>query len=206
MHRPAQADRRADGPRRSHLRVLVTLCMVDQDLPHQIGRDSEEVRPVVGVRVSLVDKPQISFIDECRRLQSMSSSLPAEICGRKAAQFGVQERYQLIQRRSVAIAPGKEQTRRLARSGFWRHDTRTRRNYTPPRVSGIRNRPRGMDCMPRFVTIAAVSTWTFPCSPNWTSSPFREPHCRSRLRRQGSQCRRGRFSRRRLRPQTCQGI
>jgi hypothetical protein len=61
----------------------MTLRAIDQNLAHQIGRNPEELGTVVALHVSLVDQPEISFIDERGRLQGMTGSLAAEMSGRQ---------------------------------------------------------------------------------------------------------------------------
>lgn len=50
------------------LTCLMTARMVNQDLSHNPGGDSEEMRPAVPFRRALVYQPEIGFMDKRRGL------------------------------------------------------------------------------------------------------------------------------------------
>jgi hypothetical protein len=53
----------------------------------------------------LLDQPQVSFIDERRCLQHVARLLAPHMLVRHTMQRGIDKRYQLIERRLIAIAP-----------------------------------------------------------------------------------------------------
>jgi hypothetical protein len=77
--------------------------MIDQDAAHHFCCHSEEVRPVCP-RDSLVDKPQVGFMDESGSLQRVIGAFAVEVAISEAAKFVVNERKQLVQRFLIAVA------------------------------------------------------------------------------------------------------
>jgi len=84
-------------------RSLVTLAgivgprMIDEDLPHDLRRHAEEVRPACVIRLMLFDQTGIRFVHERGRLQCMVLTFVVEIAASQPLQFGVQERDQAVE-------------------------------------------------------------------------------------------------------------
>jgi len=53
--------------------------VIDEDAPHQLGGDAEELRAILPVGLMLVDQAQVRLVDQRRRLQSMIGSLAAQV-------------------------------------------------------------------------------------------------------------------------------
>src|SRR5262249_28144780 len=88
---------------------VVLARVIDQYATHQLRREAEEMRAVLQLQTFPLDHPQIGFIDERRRLQSMRSRFLAEIAPGQAAQLSLHQRRQLLQRSAIPVAPGNKQ-------------------------------------------------------------------------------------------------
>jgi len=53
--------------------------MVDENLAHQAGSDSEKVRSILGIEGPLVEHPQIGFVDQRRALQGVAGAFPHQV-------------------------------------------------------------------------------------------------------------------------------
>ena len=108
----ADAIRRADGkPQRlsSPFRGAAFSRVVDKDVAHHLCRHAKELRAVAEARGLLVYKSQVDFIYERSGLKRVIGSLASQVFLRKAAQFAVDQRHQLIERRLIAMGPSSEQ-------------------------------------------------------------------------------------------------
>jgi hypothetical protein len=94
--------------------------VVDEDAAHDLRGDGVEVRAALppGLRAVLPGEPQVRLVDERRRLERVARPLAAHLPARDAAQLGVDERGQPVERRGVAPAPVREQLRDLLRRNF----------------------------------------------------------------------------------------
>ena len=72
---------------------MTTLCgvltprVIDQELSHDVGGHTNEVRSALPVRHSLRDHPKVSFMNESGWLQGRSVALVAEISASLFSQF-----------------------------------------------------------------------------------------------------------------------
>ncbi len=66
---------------------------------------------VLPLHVALVHQPEVSFVNQCRALQSMIGALPAQVPARQTPQFAINERRQVLERLLIALAPVDEQPR-----------------------------------------------------------------------------------------------
>jgi hypothetical protein len=46
-------------------------CMIHENAPHHLRRDTEKLRPILPGDAVLIDQPQVRFVNECGRLQGM---------------------------------------------------------------------------------------------------------------------------------------
>lgn len=53
--------------------------VIHQDSSHQLRRHAKKMRSILPVNPALVDKPQVSLVDEGGRLKSMLTSLLAHV-------------------------------------------------------------------------------------------------------------------------------
>ena len=65
--------------------------IVNQDLPHQLGGDRKEVSSILDAQV-LPSQAHVSFVYQCRALQSMVGTFPIEVILSEPAQLIVDER------------------------------------------------------------------------------------------------------------------
>jgi hypothetical protein len=94
---------------------------IDEDLPHQPGRDRKEVRSARRRHAIRRHESQEDFVHEGRRLQGVSSRLSFEMTPRHAPQFVVDQRHQTVERRRVSLVPGRQQAGYVGRAGVVRH-------------------------------------------------------------------------------------
>ena len=67
-----------------------------------------------------VDEPQVRFVDQRRRLETMVGALLRHAPPRDLVQFAVHERHELLEGGLVTAAPRQQQARNLSR--WCRHD------------------------------------------------------------------------------------
>ena len=79
--------------------------MVDENPSHRLGRDPEEVGPVLPFHRPLVDELEEGLVDERRRLQGVVRALLSHVAGRELPQLAMDLRHQPVERLLLAIAP-----------------------------------------------------------------------------------------------------
>ena len=84
---------------------------VDEDPSHDTGRGPEEVSPTLPLRLSLIDESDVGLVHEGRCLQRMTCRFTTHVRSRQTSEFVVEERYELVERFSPAVAGGDEQLR-----------------------------------------------------------------------------------------------
>jgi hypothetical protein len=84
---------------------------VDQDAPHELGRDGEEVRAVVPVDPAGVDQPHVGFADEGRRLERVPRALAPHVVVGQAVQLVVHQGDQPVECGRVTPTPRLQQLR-----------------------------------------------------------------------------------------------
>jgi len=79
--------------------------LIDEDLPHEEGRDAEEVGAAFPVGQFLGDQARVGFVDEGGGLEGGHVALAAEVTVGQTVQFLVDERCQEIEGGFVAALP-----------------------------------------------------------------------------------------------------
>ena len=87
--------------------------MVDQDAPHQLGGNAEEVSAILPGHPLLADQPHVGFVDERRGLKRVPRALIAHVGGGDPAQLVVHERRQLLESIAISAAPLLQKGRHL---------------------------------------------------------------------------------------------
>jgi len=82
--------------------------VIDQHLPHQPGGDRQEVRAVVGFERSLVNQPEIRFVDQSGALQCMTGTFTPQLASRDVAQLLINKRDQALEGFLVSRPPTNE--------------------------------------------------------------------------------------------------
>jgi TonB family protein len=82
--------------------------VVDEYLPHEAGRDREEMDPVVE-RQGLSRQAKVGLVDEIARSQRVSGPLAPDVALGQATELVVHEGQELIERRRVSAAPPPQQ-------------------------------------------------------------------------------------------------
>ena len=101
--------------------------MIDEDPAHQLSGDSEEVGPILPLRLSLIHKLEVELIDECRCLQSMSGAFASHVIAGQPSQLGFDIGKQTIEGRSIVEVRTNRQGLRETPgrvSRAWAHWTR----------------------------------------------------------------------------------
>ena len=94
--------------------------VIDQDAPHHLTRDAEELPAVLPHHPPLIDQPHIRLVHERRRLQRVPAAFAAQLPGRPAAQLLIHDRHELVAGGAVACGPGMEQRRHVVTGrGHW---------------------------------------------------------------------------------------
>jgi hypothetical protein len=93
----------------------VTTGVIDQDAPHDLGRDTKTMGAILPIDVALIAEPDVRLMNKGRRLQGVVSPLAPKLAGRHASELRVDEWQQLVERSPVAAIPIAEQCRDVAR-------------------------------------------------------------------------------------------
>ena len=89
--------------------VTMTSRVVDQNAPHYLRGDREEVRTIRPVHIFLIDQSDVGFIYQGSGLKCVVFSLAAHVTAGQAVEFVVDQRVQLVQSGLLPIAPLSEQ-------------------------------------------------------------------------------------------------
>ncbi len=93
------------------MRAAASFCglppsrMVHQDAPHQLARQGKEVGAILPMHMSLINQSQVSFVDQSRSLQGVTTILPPHVMVSKPVQFFINEVRQLVERSLVSTTP-----------------------------------------------------------------------------------------------------
>ena len=79
--------------------------VINQNAPHHLRGDAEEVSAVLPRRGALIDEPQIGFVDETGSLQGVIRAFSLQVLAGELAQFFVNERHQAGGCFGIALAP-----------------------------------------------------------------------------------------------------
>ena len=82
--------------------------MVDQNVTHELRRNTEKVSAVLPLRLLLTDETKVGFVNQCRALQCVVGAFPPKVTSRQAAQFVVNQRNQSLSRTLISLAPIQE--------------------------------------------------------------------------------------------------
>jgi hypothetical protein len=83
--------------------------VINEDLTHQCCRNRKEMRPVVEREAVQDHQSQINLVHESSCLESVPRAFSPDLPARYAAQLGVHQRNQPIERSSVSLPPGSQQ-------------------------------------------------------------------------------------------------
>jgi hypothetical protein len=83
--------------------------MIDEHAAHQMRGDADEVRAILPGHASGVDQPNERFVDQRRRLQSVTSTLAIHVRASESSQLCLDKRQQALECALVAFAPRPEQ-------------------------------------------------------------------------------------------------
>ena len=84
---------------------------VDEDPSHDAGRRPEEVGPAHPPGLSLIDQSDVGLVHEGGWLQRMAGRFTTHVCRRQTPEVVVEQRYELVERLTPAVARGDEQLR-----------------------------------------------------------------------------------------------
>ena len=84
---------------------------VDEDPSHDAGRCPEEVGPAQPPGLSLIDESNVGLVHKGGWLQRMAGRFTTHVCRRQTPEVVVEQRYELVERLTPAVARGDEQLR-----------------------------------------------------------------------------------------------
>ncbi len=94
--------------------------VVDDDLPHRLGGDGEEVAAIRPVGAGAVDQLEIRLVHEHRRVDRLPGPGAGELTPGRGAELGVDEAEDDVDRVAVAVADrGEEPGDLAARVAVW---------------------------------------------------------------------------------------
>lgn len=91
---------------------------VNQDSPHQLGADREEMRPTRPAGSPNVDEPDIQLVDESGRLKRGARLFAGHVVVGESMELSVDERYQPVARAFIAGSPSLQESRHFRRRRF----------------------------------------------------------------------------------------
>src|SRR5438876_6947662 len=94
----------------SAFKTVLVARIVQQDTAHDLRRNAEKMRAILPMNLLLIDKPQVGFVYQSRRLQRVIAILAPHIAVRQAMQLPFDKRQQFIQGRLIAVPPINQQT------------------------------------------------------------------------------------------------
>ena len=83
----------------------MTSGMVDQNLPHKLGGNREEMGAVLPFRQVLLSQTHVSLVNQCGALQGVVGTFPLKIASGDPVEFAVDERHQCIERGFIPAPP-----------------------------------------------------------------------------------------------------
>jgi len=84
-------DRDLAGASTALLRLMAA-GVLDQDLTHYPGRDSEKMSAILPLRNVMPYKPDIGFVNECRALKGVVGPFPLQVMAGDLSKFRVDQR------------------------------------------------------------------------------------------------------------------
>jgi hypothetical protein len=81
---------------------------LDEDVPHEPGGECEEVRTIPQAHAGTLDEAQIGFVDERGGLERVAGGFAPHMPPRQLTQIPVNQRYEPLERRLVALFPGQQ--------------------------------------------------------------------------------------------------
>jgi hypothetical protein len=87
--------KRNDWPPTATLFSQVSAGVIDQNVPHDLGGNREEVRTILPTRRGLLHQSQVGFVDECGGLQSMVHSFAPHVSCSHLPKFAVNQWHEL---------------------------------------------------------------------------------------------------------------
>src|ERR1019366_2973315 len=100
---------------------VTTPRMINQNAPHELGRNREKMGAILPLHVLVIHQPHIGFVDQGTRLEAMSRPLTSHVASREAVEFVINDWSQAVESSAISITPGPEKLGHLAtrwRSGL----------------------------------------------------------------------------------------
>ena len=91
------------------LAIISRSRMVHENPPHQTSGECQEMRAVLPADAAKVHQPDERLVHKCRCLQRVIIALAAHLQAGESAEFLMNDRYQFIERGTLAAAPGEQQ-------------------------------------------------------------------------------------------------
>src|ERR1022692_449658 len=88
--------------------------MINQNAPHQLGRNREKMGAILPLHVLVIHQPHIGFVDQSGGLQAMTGAFSFHVSSREAMEFAINDGRKAVERGSVSITPGSKQLTHLA--------------------------------------------------------------------------------------------
>jgi hypothetical protein len=90
--------------------VLPRARVIHQNVAHHTRGDRQEMRPVLPLNMLSIDEPQIRFVYEGRRLQTVAHAFARHTTTGDPVKLPLYKGNQLVERRLVALAPFQKQS------------------------------------------------------------------------------------------------
>lgn len=87
---------------------MLPASVIDEDVAHQGSRHAEKVRSARESHAIDVDESKVHLVNQCGCLERVPRRLASETTPCHPAQFVIDERDQVVERRGVSLAPAQE--------------------------------------------------------------------------------------------------
>ena len=92
--------------------------MLNQNAPHQLGRNREKMCAILPVHALVIDQAHVGFIDQGRGLETVAGALAFHVAPRQAVQFVINDGGQPLERALISVAPGAQERAYVVRCRF----------------------------------------------------------------------------------------
>jgi len=72
-------------------------CSIDKNPPHNVRSGAIEMRAILPVNAALIDQADISFMNECSRLESMIGAFPSQTLSGELPKLSIHHRQQILE-------------------------------------------------------------------------------------------------------------
>src|ERR1017187_7153434 len=93
---------------------VTTPRMINQNAPHELGRNREKMDAMLPLRVLVIHQPHIGFVNQSGGLQALTGAFSFHVSSREAMEFAINDGRKLVERCSIPVTLGSKQLSHVA--------------------------------------------------------------------------------------------